>query len=84
MLVVVISGDPTDVLETVVLIAELCFHVIAGAGLPVAMHVNEAAIPSVSADEDCTESASFRTIGPVNLKKSFVAHQLAFSLQKKN
>ena len=62
------SGDPTDVLEIIALIGELYFHVITGAGLPVAMHVNIVSTPSVSDVEGCTESALFRTTGPVNLK----------------
>ena len=63
------SGDPTDVLDIIALIAESYCHVITGAGLPVAMHVNIDATPSVSDVEGCIDSASFRTTGPVSLKK---------------
>ena len=67
MPVTVMRGDPTDVLETVALIPTLYCQVIVGAGLPVAMHVRFAAMPSVTDVEFCIESASFRRIGPVNL-----------------
>ena len=62
------SGDPTDVLEITALIVESYCHVTTGAGLPVAMHVNIVATPSVSDVEGFIESASLRTTGPVNLK----------------
>ena len=68
-LVTVMSGDPTDVLEIIALMmAELYCHAITGAGLPVAMHVNIVATPSVSDVKGCIESVSFRTTGPINLK----------------
>ena len=69
MSVTVMRGDPTDVLEIVALIPKLYCQVIAGAGLPVAMHVRFAAMPFVIDVEFCIESASIRTAGPVNLKE---------------
>ena len=69
MPVTVMRGDPTDVLEIVALTPNPYCQVIVGAGLPVAMHVRFAAMPSVIDVECCIESATFRTTGPVNLKK---------------
>ena len=47
-----------EVVELVALIAELYFHVIVDAGLPVTMHLNVAVMPSVNDVEDCIAVSS--------------------------
>ena len=66
ILVTVMSGDPTDLLETLALIVELYCHVMAGAGLPVAIHVRLDVAPSVIVVDICIDFTSFRTALPGN------------------
>ena len=68
-LVTVMTGDPSDVLETVPLIVELYCHVIVGAGLPFAVHVRFAVMPAVINVDAFMDSLSFRDIEARNVKE---------------
>ena len=63
------SGDPTDILDTLPRIVEVYCHVMVGAGLPVAMHVKLAVTPSVNVVDNCIDFSSFRNIEARNLKQ---------------
>ena len=63
------TGDPSDVLETVAFIVELYCHVMVGAGLPFAVHVRFAVMPAVINVEGFIDSSSFRNIDARNVKE---------------
>ena len=63
------TGDPSDVLETVAFIVELYCHVMVGAGLPFAVHVRLAVMPTVINVDVLIDSLSFRDIEARNLKE---------------
>ena len=63
------TGDPSDVLETVAFIVELYFHAMVGAGLPFAVHVRFAVIPAVINVDFFIDSLSFRDIEARNVKE---------------
>ena len=63
------TGDPTNVLETVAFIVELYCHAMVGAGLPFAVHVRFAVIPAVINVDFFIDSFSFRDIEARNVKK---------------
>ena len=62
------TGDPSDVLETVVFIVESYCHAMVGAGLPFAMHVRLAVMPAVINVDAFIDSLSFRDIDARNVK----------------
>ena len=62
-------GDPSNVLETVAFIVELCCHVMVGAGLPFAMHVRFAVIPAVINVDVFIDSLLFRDIVARNVRE---------------
>ena len=61
------TGDPSDVLETVAFIVELYCHVMVGAGLPFAEHVRFAVMPAVINVDAFIDSSSFRDIEARNV-----------------
>ena len=61
-LVTVMTGDLSDILETVAFIVELYCQVMVGAGLPFAVHVRFAVMPAVINVDAFIESFSFRDI----------------------
>ena len=63
------TGDPSDVLDTVAFIVELYCHVMVGAGLPFAVHVRFALMPAVINVDVFIDSSSFRDIKARNLKE---------------
>ena len=63
------TGDPSDVLETVAFIVELYCHVMVGAGLPFAVHVRFAVMPAVINVDAFIDSLSFRDIEARNVKE---------------
>ena len=63
------TGDPSDVLETVAFIVELYCHVMVGAGLPFAMHVRFAVIPAVINVDVFIDSLLFRDIVARNVRE---------------
>ena len=63
------TGDPSDVLETVAFIVELYFHSMVGAGLPFAVHVRFAVMPAVINVDFFIDSFSFRDIEARNVKE---------------
>ena len=63
------TGDPSDVLETVAFIVELYFHAMVGAGLPFAVHVRFAVMPAVINVDVFIDSFSFRDIEARNVKE---------------
>ena len=62
------TGDPSDVLETVAFIVELYCHVMVGGGLPFAVHVRFAVMPAVINVDAFIDSSSFRDIEARNVK----------------
>ena len=68
-LATVMTGDPSNVLETVAFIVELYCHVIVGAGLPFAMHVRFTVMPAVINVDVFIDSFSFRDIEARNVKE---------------
>ena len=63
------TGDPSDVLETVAFIVDLYCHVMVGAGLPFAVHVRFAVMPAVINVDVFIDSFSFRDIEARNVKE---------------
>ena len=63
------TGDPSDVLETVAFIVELYRHVMVGAGLPFAVHVRFAVMPAVINVDAFIDSFSIRDIEARDLKE---------------
>ena len=63
------TGDPSDVLETLAFIVESYCHVMVGAGLPFAEHVRFAVMPTVTNVDAFIESLSFRDIEARNVKE---------------
>ena len=63
------TGDPSDVLETVAFIVELYCHVMVGAGRPFAVHVRFAVMPAIINVEGFIDSLSFRDIEARNVKE---------------
>ena len=63
------TGDPTNVLETVPFIVELYCHLMVGAGLPLAVHVRFAVIPAVINVDAFIDSFSFRDIEARHVKE---------------
>ena len=61
--------DPSDVLETVAFIVELYCHVMVGAGLPFAVHVRLAVMPTVINVDVLIDSLSFRDIEARNVEE---------------
>ena len=68
------TGDPFDVLETTAVIVELYCHVMVGAGLPFAVHVRFAVIPTVINVDAFIDSLSVKDIEAANVKE-FVENQ---------
>ena len=63
------TGDPSDVLETVAFIVELYCHVMVGAGLPFAVHVRFAVMPAVIDVDAFIDSLSFNDIEARNVEE---------------
>ena len=63
------TGDPSDVLETVAFIVESYCHEMVGAGLPFEEHVRFAVMPAVINVDAFIESLSFRDIDARNVKE---------------
>ena len=63
------TGDPSDVLETVAFIVELYCHIMVGAGLPFAVHVRFAVMPAVINVDVFIDSLSFTDIKARNVKE---------------
>ena len=63
------TGDPSDVLETVAFIVELYCHAMVGAGLPFAEHVRFAVMPTVINVDFFIDSLSFRDVVARNVKE---------------
>ena len=63
------TGDPSDVLDTVAFIVELYCHLMVGAGLPFAVHARFAVTPAVINVDVFIDSSSFRDIEARNLKE---------------
>ena len=63
------TGDPSDVLETVAFIAESYCHAMVGGGLPFAVHVRFAVMPAVINVDAFIDSLSFRDIEARNVKE---------------
>ena len=63
------TGDPSDVLETVAFIVELYCHLMVGGGLPFAVHVRFAVMPAVINVDAFIDSFSFRDIEARNVKE---------------
>ena len=60
-----------EVVNLVALIAELYCHVTVDAGLPITIHLNVAAMPSVNDVEDCIELAVSNTCGAMIARKDY-------------
>ena len=69
-LATVMTGDPSDVLETAALIVELYCHLMVGAGLPFAEHVRFAVMPAVINVDAFIDSLSFRDTEARNVKEN--------------
>ena len=63
------TGDPSNVLETVAFIVELYCHEMVGAGLPFAVHVSFALMPAVINVDAFIDSFSFRDIEARNVNE---------------
>ena len=63
------TGDPSNVLETVAFIVELYFHALVGAGLPFAVHVRFVVMPAVINVNFFIDSLSFTDIEARNVKE---------------
>ena len=63
------TGDPSNVLETVAFIVELYCHLMVGTGLAFAVHVRCAVTPAVINVDAFIESFSFRDIEARNVKE---------------
>ena len=63
------TGDPSNVLETVAFIVELYCHLMVGAGLAFAVHVRFAVTPAVINVDAFIDSFSFRDIEARNIKE---------------
>ena len=74
------TGDPSDVLETVPLIVELYCHVMVGAGLPFAVHVRFAVMPAVINVDVFIDSLSFTDIKARNVKENVENRQKYMSM----
>ena len=63
------TGDPSDVLETVAFIVELYSHEMVGAGLPFAVHFRFIVMPAVINVDVFIDSLSFTDIETRNVKE---------------
>ena len=64
------TGDPSNVLETVAFIVESYCHPMVGAGLPDAVHVRFAVMPAVINVDVFIDSFSFRDVKARNVKEN--------------
>ena len=76
------TGDPSDVLETVAFIVELYCHVMVGGGLPFAMHVRFAVMYAVINVDAFIDSLSFRDIEARNVTE--YRHNYMLMIQSMN